>query len=98
VEEACDNASIEELQLINSIAIVPNPFVNEVQIEFEVMEPTILELKIYNHLGVKVYHVKEKQNIGHQEISWKAINLPSGIYYCVIRVGDGVQTRKMVKL
>ena len=98
VQAECDEASINENYLLNNLTISPNPFIQSTTIEFELLEPTNIELIIFNHLGVEVYSISEKKYQGHQEINWKAENLPSGVYFCVLKTREGIQTKKLIKV
>ena len=75
----------------------PNPF-----------NPTTLiryQLSINNHVCLKVYDLQGKEittlidrqiTAGKHQVSWNAGDLASGIYYYTMRVGDEVETGKMV--
>ncbi len=65
----------------------PNPFNPATIIEYELPEPSMVQLTIYNSLGQHVVSLVERQiQSGYQTIEWSAVNnsgnpLPSGIYY-----------------
>ena len=42
--------------------------------------------------------VDSKQNAGEHQIHWQAQGVPSGVYFCQLRAGDHVATRKMILL
>ena len=71
VHEACDEAGVNEIPVVNELKIYPNPFIQTTTFKFELMEPAIIEIKIYNHLGVEIYKFREYQYKGYQEINWK---------------------------
>jgi len=97
VEEAC-NASVNELPNIYNFSIHPNPFSNFITVEFELKQPKMVTITIYNHLGVQVEVMMKKKSVGKQKIDWDAERLPAGIYFCVLQTNEGIQTTKMIKI
>ncbi len=58
-----------------------------------------VSLKIYDALGREVATlVNKKQSPGKYSVQFNARELPSGIYFYSLRVGDFVQTKKLVLL
>jgi len=72
----------------------PNPVSGLITIEYEAENTTFIKLDIYNQLGQQVYTLFE----GKQQFSFDVSDLPSGIYFCRLNVGNEVVTRKVVKL
>lgn len=77
----------------------PNPFTNSTTIQFEQFKSEYIELSIYNHLGQKVETLfKGKQKAGKLKTLFDASSLPSGIYFCQLRIGEKVVTKKIIKV
>ncbi len=84
----------------------PNPFNPSTTIKYtipplETLHATSqqVQLKIYDILGREVATlVNEKQSPGNHEVTFDAIGLPSGIYFYKLRIGDFMETKKMVLL
>ena len=77
----------------------PNPFNPITNIQFSIPKTEFVSLKIYNLLGQKVTTlVDKKQPAGSYQVQWDASRFASGVYYYQLKVGDYVQTRKMVLL
>ena len=75
----------------------PNPFNPSTKIEFSLPRATQATLSIYDLLGREVQTLLNKElAAGYHEITFDAINLPSGIYFCRMESGDFNQTKKMV--
>ena len=75
----------------------PNPFNPSTKIKFNVPIAGQVSLVVYNSLGQEVKTlVSEEKDVGSYEVSFNASNLPSGIYFCKIRAGDFVETKKMI--
>jgi subtilisin-like proprotein convertase family protein len=67
----------------------PNPFNSSIIFKFALVEPGFTSLKIYNILGQEVATL-----LGYElpaaihSVTWKAGDMPSGIYYYSLKSGD----------
>ena len=78
--------------------LYPNPFSSSSTIEYELTLPGIVSITIYNHLGVQIEAIREKQLQGLHKFEWNAEGIPAGLYFCVLKTNEGIQTAKMIKL
>ncbi|HMD13973.1 MAG TPA: T9SS type A sorting domain-containing protein, partial [Bacteroidota bacterium] len=71
----------------------PNPFNPTTTIQFSLMNPSIVTLKIYNILGQEVATLlnNAQLNDGVQSLSWNANNFASGVYFYRLSV-EGTTT------
>jgi hypothetical protein len=84
----------------------PNPFNPTTKITFTLPKPEQVTLSVYNTLGQKVATLLDtKMNAGSHDVEFNASDLPSGIYFYRIQIGDASgstgefsQVRKMVLL
>jgi len=77
----------------------PNPFNPTTQIKYALPRDCWVRLEIYNILGQRVATLVDgKQKTGNKVARWDASRLASGVYFYRIRVGDFVQTRRMILL
>ena len=91
----------------------PNPFNPVTKIKYTIAPPNFrtgktsagtllikfVKLKVYDILGNEVATlVNKEQPAGSYEIEFNASNLPSGIYFYQLKVGNFVKTEKMVLL
>lgn len=75
----------------------PNPFNPTTVISFQLSVGGSVTLKVYNLLGQEVAAlVNEDLRPGSYKLSWDAVGLPSGVYFCRLRAGDFVQTKRMM--
>ena len=80
----------------------PNPFNSTTKINYQLLYQNYIRLNIFDTNGNAVIElVNEFQRAGIHSIPWKGINdqglnLPSGIYYYQIQVGDHIESNKMV--
>ena len=80
----------------------PNPFNPTTIIEFNLVGPGVVTLKVYNVLGQEVATLlnQEAMDEGEQSIEFSANNLPSGVYFYRISVqgtGDLKQQYQSIK-
>ena len=75
----------------------PNPFNPSTRINYNLVEPGLVQLKVYNILGVEVATLVNKyENSGNYSADFSASNLSSGVYFYSLSVNDFTQTRKMI--
>lgn len=75
----------------------PNPFNPSTQISFSLPINSEVNIVIYDQLGREVDRLRQgTMNAGNHTVSWSARNLPSGIYYYQLQVGDRKLTRQMI--
>jgi hypothetical protein len=102
VRQSClPPVNIEELESPRSetsLLCYPNPFSNEIVIEFETNGDGAAELIIFNYLGDQVEKINIEKITGRHTINWHSIGIPAGIYFCVLKTVDGARTVKIVKM
>jgi len=76
----------------------PNPFNPTTSIEYEIGKAGFVEISVYNPLGMKIGSlINETMTSGHYKASFNATNLPSGIYFYRLSVGDKIfHSKKML--
>ncbi len=95
----CDlSVNIKENVSNGSITCYPNPFTTTTTIEYELIEPSHVQLTIYNAIGEVVYKAEDRiMAVGKHSFTWSGDRLSQGLYYVVLRSEDGVSVMKMVK-
>lgn len=74
----------------------PNPFNPVTNIKYMISNNGYVNLKVYDILGKEIKTlVKEYKKAGAYEVSFSAQNLPSGIYFYRLNVGDFSDTKIM---
>jgi len=100
VEKACDSiSSIGELNSEESFTISPNPLESTTLIQYTLHHNSPVTLKIHDLSGRVVnILVNEFQQQGEQKVIFNVTALPPGVYFCVLKTKEGIQTKKIVKL
>ena len=77
----------------------PNPFNPTTIITYSLPRESFVQIKVFNVLGNEIETLVNKEEPeGTYEVTWNATNLPSGVYFYQLKVGDFVQTKKMMLL
>ena len=85
-----------------SLSVYPNPFVDVLNIEFEVNRKSKIIIEIYDQHGVLVNSLIDKNySPGKHVVEWDGktgsnLNLIGGIYHCVLHSGTTKISRKFV--
>ena len=75
----------------------PNPFNPSTKINYRISEAGMVQLKVYNILGVEVATlVNEFQYSGDHSVGFSPAGLSSGVYFYTLSVNNFTQTRKMI--
>jgi hypothetical protein len=83
----------------------PNPFSNQTEIRFSVIESTDVEITIYDIFGKTISKPLNSQHFekGDYAVKWYSEDdqqkpVPAGIYFFQLRIGEMITTGKMIKL
>ncbi len=77
----------------------PNPFNPSTHIKYAVANKQFVSIKVYDVLGNEIsVLVNEEKAAGTYEVEFNASELTSGIYFYRLRVGQFVETKKMILL
>lgn len=93
-----ENENPAEAQKIN---IFPNPVSDQTSISINLPEITGIHftISILNNCGIKVDEINFKNtSLPNQKVNWNKDNLPSGIYFLVVRTKNETLTEKFIIL
>ena len=75
----------------------PNPFNPLTHVSFELDHPADVSLAVLDLLGrVVATLLDERISAGVHEVEWDGGTSPSGIYFCRLRTGTRIESRKMI--
>ncbi len=89
---------------IKVTAVSPNPFRDRTTVHYLLKKPGRVNITVYDETGQVVRCIlDQQQNAGSHTSVWNGKNnfndyVPPGIYFLVIRIGNGQLQRKLVKL
>lgn len=89
----------EDLKSVETFfKIYPNPSNGDISIEYNLNESDIVEITLHDNCGRPVYKLKNKSphEAGTYQIKLSGIDLPSGIYYCVLQTNSTFKTEKII--
>jgi hypothetical protein len=77
----------------------PNPFNSVTTINWQLAQNSKVTLKVLDIVGRTVATLVDGQRPqGKYETQFNAATLPQGIYFCQLKAGEFMQTRKMILL
>lgn len=75
----------------------PNPFGSETTIQFDLSDNSNVNISVFDQMGRLVQTiVNEPVQPGQKKYIFRANNLSSGMYYCVLRAGSTMETRPLI--
>lgn len=93
--EASDNSSVEDVvEAAVQLQVYPNPFSTITNIQFELIESTMVDVIITDLTGKIVGQpvMAQKMDAGTHTFSWDSQNVAQGTYMLRVVMGDEVQT------
>ncbi|MGB0984384.1 MAG: T9SS type A sorting domain-containing protein, partial [Saprospiraceae bacterium] len=81
-----------------SVRSFPNPFSNQMTIEYDLPSTSQVAIQMYNSLGQEIATlVNESQQEGTHRAIWNADNKAAGVYFYTITVTEGTNSYKKTK-
>jgi len=98
VQEHC-LTEIEECVSNEELNIYPNPLGSNVIISYNLEHNSFVTLKILDLRGREMsVLINEIQKQGEQIVQYISHGLKPGVYFCVLKTDEGIQTRKIIKV
>ncbi len=98
VEETCFN-SIKESINVSNISISPNPINNLAFLSMNINSKSSVEICFYNTTGICLKSWQfQNQPPGQKEFKLDLKDLPAGIYFCRVQIGNEMVTKKIIKV
>lgn len=93
------NISEQYTPALDILNIAPSPFTSSTTISYQLTYSSPITLEIYNYTGQRVLSLVNKvENQGSYEVIFDSKALKSGIYFCVLKTNERIQTKKIIKL
>ncbi|HLL41528.1 MAG TPA: T9SS type A sorting domain-containing protein, partial [Segetibacter sp.] len=80
------------------LKIYPNPSNGDISIEYNLNKSDFVEITLHDNCGRPVYKLKNKSphEAGTYQIKLTGVDLPSGVYYCVLQANDVIKTKQII--
>ena len=89
--------SVKENNRNSETNIYPNPISSRTTFSFTLSQEEFTTLKIYNSLGKEAATlINNRLAAGDQRIEFDASHLPSGVYYYRLKIGDHLESKKLI--
>ncbi|MEJ2594274.1 MAG: hypothetical protein P8100_03915 [bacterium] len=76
----------------------PNPFHISTNIKYYLDKPQMVHIIFFNPFGKQVGVVEQPQPAGSHQFIWTPVDLPSGIYYFMLKAGRYLASGKVIKI
>ncbi|MBW6490644.1 MAG: T9SS type A sorting domain-containing protein [Lentimicrobium sp.] len=83
-------------EMAGALSIYPNPFRNQLTINFGLQRETQVRVSLMNLLGQDIRTIAEGSMSGNQSITFDANGMNPGIYFLKMETGDKTEVRKVV--
>ncbi|MCB2222374.1 MAG: T9SS type A sorting domain-containing protein, partial [Bacteroidetes bacterium] len=98
VEEACLETSVDEIPSGFEISISPNPVSDQAVLNLNGVSPGLIDIRIFNTTGICLKSWQfQYQQLGEKAYKLDLKDLPAGIYFCRLQVGNEMVTKKIIK-
>ncbi|MFK7935686.1 MAG: LamG-like jellyroll fold domain-containing protein, partial [Saprospiraceae bacterium] len=93
-------SEVKIIKIANSVAsmqVFPNPTTAQTTVRYELANPSLLDLELYNISGQQIARLVEGQNLGagQHELTFGVEQYQPGIYLLVLRTEAGVSTQRL---
>lgn len=87
---------INDDKFVSDLSVYPNPFTNDAWVSFDMLKSDRVQVNLIDVTGKRVMSKDYGQMAtGQQEIKISAANLPAGMYFLTVQVGNDQITRKV---
>ena len=81
----------------STIKLYPNPVFDQLHIQYESVIPEDIQLKITDLQGRLMLHQALSSQYGTNDIAIPVEKLPKGLYICILRIGNKLETNRFIK-
>lgn len=86
-----------DLQPVTLSGLYPNPFNPDVTIPFVLTQDMDVSVTVYDIVGKQITSLQDGPMLaGEHQLRWRAVDMPSGVYFIQIQAGGAIHTQKAV--
>ncbi|MEZ5196998.1 MAG: T9SS type A sorting domain-containing protein [Bacteroidales bacterium] len=98
VEEACLETNVKEVVNSPEMTISPNPVNDMAVLSLKIPAKGSVEICLYNTTGICLRSWQfHNQQPGYNMHNLDLKELPAGVYFCMVQIGDKTATKKIIK-
>ncbi|MCX6148364.1 MAG: T9SS type A sorting domain-containing protein, partial [Candidatus Kapabacteria bacterium] len=88
--------SVEDDLASSSFVFYPNPFDENLTINFSLIKDAKVQIKVIDVSGREIAILKDNYVLsGEQKLEWKPIGISKGIYYLHVKIGESISLREV---
>jgi len=79
------------------VSVYPNPFDQNTMINWYLPDASKVEIRVFSMMGKEIAMLENGyRSRGNHQIAFNGSELPTGVYFCQIKVNDSIGTSKMM--
>jgi len=95
----CFSLGTEASDLLQNVAIKPNPFLDKIDFSFELLEKSRINVEVRDIWGRWIATIASGEHAaGAQNFSWDGADIPEGVYLIFLRTEKGAITKRIIKV
>jgi hypothetical protein len=100
VQDACDVIPVVDKVITkHELTISPNPVNDQAVLSLNFISSTSIEICIFNTTGICIKRWQfQNQQPGEKEFILDLIELSAGVYFCRVKIGNEMVTKKIIKV
>ena len=88
---------VTPVEASQEIDVFPNPFSNDLQVNYQIEEPALLQVDLFSSSGQLMQHYEIRSEARMGTFTLPTVQLPPGIYYCQFWDGQESHVFKVLK-
>lgn len=91
----------DENKFANQVRIYPNPFKKKINVEYQIKEPSDVQIALYNNAGQKIkdyLYTNQPEGCYTKSITTTGQGFSDGVYFVKVKAGSQLIKNKMIKL
>jgi hypothetical protein len=94
IVETC--TGVDEPLALRGFEVFPNPNDGRFNIQVHLLEPSVMEVELYDAMGRRVHEERLQASTGRLVRELDMVHLPQGVYMLTLRIAGRVFTRRVV--
>jgi hypothetical protein len=96
IEVIATVVSVEDIEVLNSLSVYPNPTSDILNVNFSLLQATLVQIDIVNQLGQRIISEQLVGNSAQNAVEFDLSGLARGLYHIEFSVDGQMATQKIV--